>query len=486
MPSMNDDLLRAIQARQQKQTEFRYGIITADEYVRTLQDRIGLDACYRFAATRKTSFDDVLRKAARTLVYSNDDMEIERKSTKKIRGLDLPKNTLMAFRHTLTSSRVDRDGDILRSEGAEVDPKMLLLWQHVPTLPIGKMIKVHKQTRKRVEVVSAIVDMNELAHDAAVMVDNDMARFSHGFRPLDFEEIKGKGEDGPSGYDVKRFEVMEESMVSVPSNVDAETEEILLSLVEGGKLRSPLMKEYGRSVREHRPVTVPVKLRTTEITCNSLQELKQAHDLLGGNADEKSGTGGEEAGGKGGDVGTPKEADVDEKEKEGTGDAEVKIRDDKGIVPPNPSGGDGEGQAGEWSAPGLSSFTGESWDDLSGAERKKIASHFAWYPNLDSFGALKLPHHVKAGKASLNGVRNALARANQVTGVGDDLDRVMAHLRKHLKKEEDSMSVKEAMAVVLSEATEQERESLMRMLKAFQEGDEQKRKVDEYNALTGG
>lgn len=388
MPNINRDLLKAIQGRQQKCTEFGYGIITADRYVRTLQDRIGLDACYRFTATRKTSFDDLLKKAARTLVYSNGDMEIEKKTDKKLRGLDLPKNTLMVFRHVLTTSRTDRDGDILRSEGAEVDPKMVLLWQHVHTLPIGKMIKIHKQTKKTVTVVSAIVDINELAHDAAVMVDNEMARFSHGFRALEFTEIKGEDDEGPSGFDVKRFEIMEESMVSVPANVDADTEEVLLSLVEGGKLKSPLMKEYGKSIREGRAVSVPVTFKeqvgdvSREIVCGSFEELKQAHDagLVGGNRNEdESRGGGEAAGGKGGGAGTPKEADDDEEKKEGAGDAEVK-EDDTG----------------------------------------------------------------KAG-----------------------------------------ITVKQAMGVVLSEATEQERESLMRMLKAFQDGAEQKRKVEQYKALTG-
>jgi hypothetical protein len=103
--------------------------------------------------------------------------------------------------------------------------------------------------------------MNELAHDAAVMVDNNMARFSHGFRALEFDELKEEeGEvTGPGGFDIKRFEIMEESIVSVPSNVDAQVEEQMLDLIEGGRMTSGLMKELGKTMRDKRPVTISVE-----------------------------------------------------------------------------------------------------------------------------------------------------------------------------------------------------------------------------------
>jgi len=259
----NDQLLVAVRQRGVKRTPFGGGILTADSWVRTLSDAAGSDACYRYAASGSTSFDDVLRKAAKTLTYSNDDMRVQAKdllvenpAPTLPEGVALPKNTLMVFRHTLTTPREDRDGDILRTEGAEPDPRMLLLWQHVHTIPIGKMLAVVEHTKDRLTVLSAIVDINELSHDAAVMVDNDMGRFSHGFRALDWAPfVDDKGEP-LGGFDIKSFEIMEESLVSVPSNTDAENQEILLSLVEGGKLTSGLMKEVGRTIRGARPVTV--------------------------------------------------------------------------------------------------------------------------------------------------------------------------------------------------------------------------------------
>ena len=341
---MNKKLLDAIRGRGRKSAEFGYGIHTADVFVRTMAERIGLEPCYRCVSTKQTSFDDIIQKAAETLVYSNPDMQVEEKARRLPglpKGVELPKNTLMVFKHTLTSSNKDRDGDILRSEGMELDPNMLLLWQHVSTMPIGKFLAVNQQNSKRVKVYSCIVDMNETSHDAAVMVDNGMGRFSHGFRALEYEEMK----DGTDivGFDVKRAEIMEESLVSVPANIDAETEDVLLSLVEGGKLTSPLMKEYGKSLREHRPVTVPGTSITyrenvgdagRELSCNSFADLKAAAEaglIVGGkgNDDENEpGSGSEKR--PEGTASPSKETDENQDETGAAGDSEIAL-DEKGI-----------------------------------------------------------------------------------------------------------------------------------------------------------
>lgn len=259
---MADLLLKAIRERQTK-NPWNRGIVTADRYVQTIQECFGSDMCKRLAAG-KVDFAAVMTKAAGTLTFNNPEMivkDIYSSYDHKDRDGDsiaLPKNTLMVFKHILTTPRRDRDGDILRTDGAQPDPKMLLLWQHVHTLPIGKMLAVADHSEKVLEVISAIIDINPLAHDAAVMVENDMGRFSHGFRALAFDRIQTKGakeEDWP--FDVKSFEIMEESLVSVPSNADAETLEVLLDLVEGGKLTSPILKNAGKSIREnYRPVQI--------------------------------------------------------------------------------------------------------------------------------------------------------------------------------------------------------------------------------------
>lgn len=226
------ELLKAIRARQAKQTEFGHGILTADRHVANMKD-LNVDR-----------FDEALASAKSKLVYANEDMRVEKGS---LEG-ELPKNTLMVFRHVLTTPRKDRDGDILRTDGALVDPNLLLLWQHVHTMPIGKMLSIAEHTRDKLSLVSAIVDTNELAHDAATMVDAGMARFSHGFRALKFKEL----DDKSGGFDIESYEIMEASMVSVPANTDAQVEEQMLDLIEGKRLTSSVMKNYGKLLREKR------------------------------------------------------------------------------------------------------------------------------------------------------------------------------------------------------------------------------------------
>lgn len=312
-------LLDLVRDRTEKQTEFNYGILTADRYVKRFLDEIGIQACYRHMCRTAgvwASFDDVMQKAAGTLSYINADMEVKAKGDGELpSSIERPKNTLMVFRHVLTTSTKDRDGDILRTKGAIPDPRMLMLWNHVHTLPIGKMLAVANHTKDELQLYSCIVDMNELCHDSAVMVDSGMARFSHGFRALDFLEIK-EGRDSAGGFDVREFEILEESLVSVPANPDAEVEEVLLSLVEGGKLTSPLMKDYGRAVREHRPISIPVQL-DVKMSFNGQEAKSDANEFR-----DKA----REEGGRGTSPSEEAQTDVDEGrgEEKSTEDQEVK------------------------------------------------------------------------------------------------------------------------------------------------------------------
>jgi len=292
----NDWLIDQIRTRDKK-TQFGRGILTADRFVRTLADAAGLDACYQYASNKTTSFDDIIQKASRTLVYSNDEMDLEEKATSSFQfkalmegageEVRLPKNTLMVFRHKLTTSMEDRDKDILHSKGMNLDPKMLLLWQHIHTMPLGPYLYTVSQDDKSVRVVSAIVDMNDTTHDAAVMIDNGMGRFSHGFKAVSFEKRKDTKGKETNGFEIHQADVMEESLVSVPANVGAETEEVLLSLVEGGKLTSPMMKSVGETIRNNRSKQVQgieIIYRESdgkhqkEVTCSSLSDLKAAAD----------------------------------------------------------------------------------------------------------------------------------------------------------------------------------------------------------------
>jgi len=145
------------------------------------------------------------------------------------------------------------------------------------------MLFVAEHNTKLLSLYSCIVDMNETSHDSAVMIDNGMGRFSHGFRALKFGKTKVRdGEE--TGFDITKGEIMEESLVSVPANIDAETEDIILSLVEGGKLTSPIMKGVGRNLRDQKALSLPVKL-DLKVTVNG-QEVKCENKSRGGGGKE--------------------------------------------------------------------------------------------------------------------------------------------------------------------------------------------------------
>jgi hypothetical protein len=267
-------LLKAIRERakaRQTKSELGYGILTADRYVKTISDCVGLDVCEsRYGGV---AVEQVIKDAAEKLTYCNPEMELEAvansasfkdmidqiKLKEGEEEPELPPNTLMVFKHVLTTPKKDRDNDILRTEGAQPDPKMPLLWQHIHTLPIGKVLGIAEHTKQVLKNVTAIIDINELAHDAAVMIDNKMGRFSHGFRALDWELIEDK-EGNMSGFDILKFEIMEESIVSVPSNTDAEVEDVLLTLFDRKTVKSQIVRDYiQHTYKEKRPESVMVQ-----------------------------------------------------------------------------------------------------------------------------------------------------------------------------------------------------------------------------------
>ena len=76
---------------------------------------------------------------------------------------------------------------------------------------------------------------------------------------------------------------------------------------------------------------------------------------------------------------------------------------------------------GPFVAPKLIDFTMREFPALSEADRKKIAGWFAFAASLNSFGDLHLPYRFATGpargRASLNGIRAALARLDQTKAV---------------------------------------------------------------------
>lgn len=258
----HEELLKSLSERSNRYEGY-YGVRTADQWLGPMLDCVGDEAA------SKTLWPDVdfskvgmsretlMKEAAGTLTYANEDMVRDgelltttsaMEDYAKDAGFALPPRTIMVFENIVTTPRKDRDGDILRTEGAEIDKAMPLLWHHMLPMPIGKMLKVLQHNKQLLKVATAVAD-NELGNDAAALVEFGALRISHGFRPIKFEMLPRSGDDLP-GFDFQKFEIMEESLVSVPSNVDA-----AILAFSRGKLHSPMGKSFGKHLFDARPKT---------------------------------------------------------------------------------------------------------------------------------------------------------------------------------------------------------------------------------------
>ena len=90
-----------------------------------------------------------------------------------------------------------------------------------------------------------------------------------------------------------------------------------------------------------------------------------------------------------------------------------------------------------WEAPDLEDFTDRSWDELSDAEKRRIAGHFAWAAAMppERYGDLKLPHHRPSdGAVVWRGVANAAARLPQTDVPDEDIPKIQRHLGRHYEQ----------------------------------------------------
>jgi len=240
------------------------GTVTPDEWKRALKDA-SERLTYCSPDMQPTGMDieppsgleleaDFELKAVRTA--TGDVLHIALPITKRTRGS--VEGAIGEFDAIVTSSRVDRDNDILEPKGAQIDPKLPLLWQHTPWEPIGKLVEVLVQNSKRIKARFAFAD-TALARDALVLVEFGALRISHGFHPIEWEDRTSREGDW-LGFHILKYEMLEVSLVSVPSNVDA-----VITAFTSDKLTHPSVKGWAKSLHDARPtIAKGVTLATGE------------------------------------------------------------------------------------------------------------------------------------------------------------------------------------------------------------------------------
>lgn len=219
------------------------GILTADRYFRSIEGCFNGGFCPTklFDSADPEQWAKALDLASESLVYSDDEMLVKDVATA---GMALTPGAIMDFDAVITTTRKDRDGDILETSGAELDPHAPLLWQHIPLQPIGKVVSKTVHTKSRMEGRFAIAD-TELGRDAAVLVEMKALRISHGFEPDEYEPLEGK----EGRFRILKLKILEISLVSIPSNVDA-----VITAFSRNKLHTPLVKGWAKKYFDARPV----------------------------------------------------------------------------------------------------------------------------------------------------------------------------------------------------------------------------------------
>ncbi len=229
-------------------TDSRWGIGVAASYLKAFAPCLeGTDACPLTAIgfNEPGDWQKALKSAESQMTYCAPDLTI-----KSVRKEAAVPGAIASFDHIVTSTRGDRDGDLMESKGAEIDEKMPLLWHHNIALPLGPYLGTKSQNDKYISGASAILDTT-LGRDAAVLAEGGALRISHGFKPIEAEPIMGKGHI-VVGFHVKRFRVMEVSLVSVPSNVDA-----VITSFSRKQLHDPLVSKWAGGLFDSRSKVFP-------------------------------------------------------------------------------------------------------------------------------------------------------------------------------------------------------------------------------------
>jgi hypothetical protein len=137
----------------------------------------------------------------------------------------------LVFDVTITTEAVDRDGDIVRALGGNVDDYLknpVVLFGHNywnARAVVGKTLEIHPRERQidsRFQFAS-----KEISEDAALVgrlwAHNFLNAASIGFLPTDWREIKEGEPDRENviGYEFLRWNLLEWSVVPVPANQEA-------------------------------------------------------------------------------------------------------------------------------------------------------------------------------------------------------------------------------------------------------------------------
>lgn len=264
-------------------------IATAEHYLRQLEPCLAGDVCpsHLFPQLTRTEWQATLKDAADQLTWRDPAMTVQHHASAaelfdSSEGA-VPKNAALVFEAIVTTSQLDREGDILHTAGALPDLNMPLLWQHLPFEPIGKLLAVTRHNMQQLAARFAIID-SPLGRDVAQLVEFGALRISHGFRPLKYAPRKDDQQRPTEGWEIQEFEIVETSLVSVPANTDA-----VITALSQSELHHPATKSWAEHLTHNvSPLASARQLAarlqdqplTAKTTTNLNRLLSEAHELF--------------------------------------------------------------------------------------------------------------------------------------------------------------------------------------------------------------
>ncbi len=277
-PTKSSPLSRLI--RQRKSYS---GIATADRFLADVQSCLDGGMCpTRLLGKSDASWKKALKHSRNQLVYLDDDLTIKSESFDVLRAeieKSLPPKSAGGFDHITTTTRRDRDRDVLETGGARVDAKGPLLLQHMPFELVGRLVSVLQHTKKALVERSAVA-ATAMSDDVMTLVEFGAFRISHGFRPFKWELIDP--DDDRAGFHILEYEIMERSLVSVPSNVDAE-----ILAHSRAKMATDFFRQFTKAKFDARPAMSPgASLPVVSKAACSCQKAHGTQVLRGDQAEE--------------------------------------------------------------------------------------------------------------------------------------------------------------------------------------------------------
>lgn len=133
-----------------------------------------------------------------------------------------------------SSAAEDRAGEIVEQAGLKYAPSVPVLWNHDPTLPVGRAYPVMLDGNLHAEVEFAPEGVSPKADEVCGLVKSGIVdTVSIGFQPIDAEPLPGANvKKGPFRY--RAAEVLELSFVSVPANPEAQVTEKTMPVKKKG------------------------------------------------------------------------------------------------------------------------------------------------------------------------------------------------------------------------------------------------------------